>query len=269
MNRSVKRSMGQKKRGRLGAALLVLLCCLLTACRTSQPAAETAADGAVAPSVDVLQFREPEADALVAVFETSAGEFSAVLYPQAAPQAVQNFVTLARQGAYNGLNFHRVIADFIIQSGDTDGNGGQSIWGNPFAAEVSDAVHHYTGALAMAGGSANRSQFFVVNCQTDSVPDVLQEQMRQLGWEEDVITAYAEVGGAPYLDMHYTVFGQVFYGMDTVRAVGGTAGQTNTPADPALLQTVTITTYADWCSSHPEVQPAFYTPAAPADDSAD
>ena len=72
------------------ACAAALLCLLFTGCGSEQPEAlPTAADGAVIPTVDVLQFRQPAQDSLVAIFDTAAGEFSAVLYPDAAPQAVQ------------------------------------------------------------------------------------------------------------------------------------------------------------------------------------
>ena len=244
------------------ACAAALLCLLFTGCGSEQPEAlPTAADGAVIPTVDVLQFRQPAQDSLVAIFDTAAGEFSAVLYPDAAPQAVQNFVTLAQQGAYDGLDFHRVIEDFIIQSGDTNGYGGASIWGSGFAPECSDLVHHYTGALAMAGSEENHSQFFVVNCPADSVPAALQEQMRTEGWSEDVITAYAQVGGATYLDNIHTVFGQVFYGLDTVRAIGSTGSE----QAAVLLNSVKITDYGAWQATHPEAEPAFYSAAGGTD----
>ena len=85
----------------LAAALLavLLLCLALCSCSSEASSKAAAADGVAFASVDELQFRQPESDALVAVFDTSEGAFSAVLYPQAAPQAVQNFVTLARQGS--------------------------------------------------------------------------------------------------------------------------------------------------------------------------
>lgn len=249
------------------AGLLICAACAvlgMAGC-SKQPEPQQASDGTLTANVDVLQFRQPEEDALIAVFDTSLGEFSAILYPQQAPQAVQDFVTLARDGAYDGLDFHRVIQDFIIQSGATDDNGGQSIWGTGFPAETSDLLHHYTGALAMAGGEENQSQFFVVNCQQDSVPSVLQEQMRQLGWDEKIITAYAEVGGAPYLDNTYTVFGQVFYGMGTVQDIGNLeTNAEDTPLQPAVLNSVTIQSFSAWKSSHPDAQPAFYQAEAQA-----
>ena len=246
----------------LAAALLavLLLCLALCSCSSEASSKAAAADGEAFAAVDVLQFRQPEADALVAVFDTSEGTFSAVLYPQAAPQAVQNFVTLARQGSYNGLDFHRVLQDFIIQSGDTNGSGGQSIWETGFAPECSDLVHHYTGALAMAGIQANHSQFFVVNCPPDSVSETLLEKMRTEGWSEDVIAAYAQAGGAPYLDGVHTVFGQVFFGMDVIRAIEEAALQEEAAAP--LLHSVTITDFAAWQTANPHAKLTFYDPSA-------
>lgn len=253
----------------LTAALAV--CCLLTGCgdKSDIPTPHQAADGTLSAEADVLQYRQPDGTALVAVFDTTAGAFSTLLFPDEAPQAVQNFVTLAKQGSYDGLPFHRVVQDFIVQSGETDANGGQSIWGQPFPAETSDLLHHYTGALAMAGADANQSQFFVVNCSRDSVPEVLQQQMRQLGWSEEVISAYAQVGGAPYLDNVYTVFGQVFCGMDTVRAIGQTGNTLGRVSQPVTLNSVQITTFDAWCAAHPEAELSFYTPPPVTDSATD
>ena len=240
----------------LPVLLAVLLC--LGLCGCGSETAETAAEakGEVFADADVLQFRQPESDALVAVFDTSEGVFSAVLYPQAAPQAVQNFVTLAREGAYDGLDFHRVLEDFIVQTGDTNGSGGQSIWGIGFTPERSDLLHHYTGALAMAGIQSNHSQFFVVNCPQDSVGDPLVEKMRAESWSEEVITAYTQAGGAPYLDGVHTVFGQVFHGMDTVRALEEAALLPDAAAP--VLNRVSITDFAGWQKDNPDAATSFH-----------
>lgn len=251
-----------KRNKRILPVLLALLCLALCGCGADPAQTAVTAKGEVFAAADVLQFRQPEADALVAVFETTEGVFSAVLYPQAAPQAVQNFVTLARQGAYDGLDFHRVLENFIVQTGDTNGTGGQSIWGTGFAPECSDLLHHYTGALAMAGIQANHSQFFVVNCPSNSVSDTLLEKMRTEGWSEEVITAYTQAGGAPYLDGVHTVFGQVFYGMDTVRALEAAALQPEAAAP--VLNRVRITDFAGWQTENPSAEPAFYEPSAKA-----
>ena len=255
-------------RKRIRAAALVLaalFCCTLCGCGAKKAGAEEVQlqtkDGTPVADVDVLQFRRPVQDALVAVLDTDRGEVSVLLFPEAAPQAVQNFVTLARQGAYDGLDFLQVAKDYLVQTGDTDGYGGESIWGSAFPAEVSDLLHHYTGALAMAGGAENNSQFYVVNSTADSVTEELLTQMREAGWSEDVIAAYTQVGGAPWLDNNYTVFGQVFYGMDAVRKIGGTAPESGTrPEEPAKLLQVSVTTFGAWCEAHPDAVPVFAAP---------
>lgn len=137
--------------------LFLLPLCLLSGCRAAEPQ-QTAFES------DELQFAHPVAGDTIAVFDTSMGEIRAVLFPDGAPRAVENFVTLARQGYYDELSFHRVIEDFLIQSGDPTGTGtgGQSAFGGYFADEISDRLHNYTGALAMAnsGEDSNGSQFF-------------------------------------------------------------------------------------------------------------
>ena len=103
----------------------------------------------------------------VAVFEIEDyGTVKAVLFENDAPKAVENFISLAESGYYDGLTFHRVISDFMIQGGDPngDGTGGESIYGEKFEDEFSDNLYHFYGALSMAnsGKDSNGSQFFIV-----------------------------------------------------------------------------------------------------------
>ena len=153
-----------------------------------------------------------------ATIKTNKGDMTFELLPDAAPKAVENFVTHAKNGYYDGLIFHRVIKDFMIQGGDPTGTGcgGESIWGSPFQDEFNLEARNYYGALSMAnsGPNTNGSQFFIV--QAKDVPDSLLEQMEELkeqGYPQEVIDKYKEVGGTPWLDYHHTVFGQVFEGM--------------------------------------------------------
>lgn len=118
-----------------------------------------------------------------AVIETSMGDISVVFFPQQAPKAVENFLTHAKAGYYDGLSFHRVIQDFMIQGGDPQGTGrgGESIWGAPFEDEFDDGLHHFPGALSMAnsGTNTNGSQFFIVQNASplsDSVAESLPFQ---------------------------------------------------------------------------------------------
>ena len=133
-----------------------------------------------------------------AVIETSMGNITVALFPQEAPKAVENFLTHAREGYYDGLTFHRVINDFMIQGGDPNGNGtgGESIWGQPFEDEFSDGLHHFPGALSMAnsGVNTNGSQFFIVQNATpiaaaDTLSVAAQWYYNMLQRELDVAVA--------------------------------------------------------------------------------
>jgi cyclophilin family peptidyl-prolyl cis-trans isomerase len=129
----------------------------------------------------------------VATLHTNHGAIELELFPDDAPKTVQNFEDLARKGFYDGVIFHRVIPDFMIQGGDPQGTGTGGP-GYTFEDEIND--HKVArGALAMAnaGPNTNGSQFFIVT--TDA---------------------------APWLDGKHTVFGRVTNGMDAVDAIEGT-----------------------------------------------
>ena len=112
-----------------------------------------------------FQLEMPSAGDTVAILHTSMGDISIRLFPEAAPKAVENFVDLAKQGYYDGLTFHRVMNDFMIQGGDPqgDGSGGESKWGTAFEDEFDQKLLNLRGALSMAnsGVNTNGSQFFI------------------------------------------------------------------------------------------------------------
>lgn len=120
------------------------------------------------------------ADLPVAVMETSEGTIKIRLFPEQASKAVENFIGLAKKGYYDGLTFHRVISDFMIQGGDPkgDGTGGESFWNKPFEDEFSDLLHNFRGSLSMAnaGADTNGSQFFIVQNKTAFTDDSEQSQ---------------------------------------------------------------------------------------------
>ena len=112
-----------------------------------------------------------EASNPTAIVETSKGNIKIELRADMAPKAVENFVTHSKNGYYNGLIFHRVIKDFMIQGGDPTGTGagGESIWGEKFKDEFApNAVFDKAGILAMAnrGQNTNGSQFFITTVPT-------------------------------------------------------------------------------------------------------
>ncbi|UYB51439.1 peptidylprolyl isomerase [Xanthomonas sp. AM6] len=127
---------------------------------------------------------------LIAHFDTARGPIKIELYPDKAPLTVANFVNLAKRGFYDGLNFHRVIADFMIQGGCPEGSG-RGGPGYRFEDETDNGVRHERGVLSMAnaGPSTNGSQFFITHTAT------------------------------PWLDGKHTVFGKVIEGLDVVDSV--------------------------------------------------
>lgn len=169
------------------------------------------------------QRRNPEKGDILATIKTTMGDIKVILFPDAAPKAVKNFTTHAKNGYYNGIIFHRVIPDFMIQGGDPlgRGTGGESIWGRSFEDEFSSEYHNLRGALSMAnaGPNTNGSQFFIV--QADSVDGRFIPQMERLPemFTPDSVEDYKAVGGTPWLDFRHTVFGQTVEGMDVVDAI--------------------------------------------------
>ncbi len=190
----------------------------------------------------------PQKNETVAVFHTNHGDIAVRLFPEHAPKAVENFTTHAKNGYYDGLIFHRVINDFMIQGGDPTGTGcgGESIWGAPFKDQFSLVLHNLRGSLSMAdaGPGTNGSQFFIV--QAKAVSPALLGQMAQLRdyFPEEAEQAYREVGGTPHLDYRHTVFGQVYDGMDVVDEIAAVkTGAGDRPCDDVVINTIEVKEY--------------------------
>ena len=163
-----------------------------------------------------------EKNPLVTV-HTNLGDFTLELFPEVAPKTVENFITHAKNGYYDGVIFHRVIEDFMIQGGDPTGTGmgGESIYGRTFEDEFSREAFNLYGTLSMAnaGPNTNGSQFFIVTAK--QVPAQMLKQLKDGGWPEEIVEEYAKVGGTPWLDHRHTVFGRVVEGMDVVLKIEG------------------------------------------------
>jgi peptidyl-prolyl cis-trans isomerase B (cyclophilin B) len=147
-----------------------------------------------------------------AVMSTSEGDITIDLFDDAAPKTVENFTKLANDGFYDGLTFHRIIKDFMIQGGCPEGTG-RGGPGYTFEDEFNDhKVERGALAMANAGPNTNGSQFFIVTTPA-----------------------------APWLDGKHTVFGKVVDGMDVVDKLEGldTDGQ-DRPVDGALIEKVSI-----------------------------
>ena len=183
----------------------------------------------------------------VAVMKTNMGTVKIKLFPNEAPKTVENFVTHAKNGYYNNLIFHRVIKNFMIQGGDPTGTGmgGESIWGRKFADEFDLNLHNLRGALSMAnaGPNTNGSQFFIV--QANTIPDGMAEQMEEMpkAFPADIVAAYKELGGTPWLDFRHTVFGQVVEGMDVVDTIAAVeVGASDKPLKDVVIEEIEIVT---------------------------
>jgi peptidyl-prolyl cis-trans isomerase-like 1 len=152
----------------------------------------------------------------VAVIKTNMGTIELELFADQTPKTVENFIGLAEKGYYNGVIFHRVIKDFMIQGGDPTGTGrgGESLWGGSFEDEfVSSLKHDGPGILSMAnaGPNTNGSQFFITLVPT------------------------------PWLNGKHSVFGKVIGGMDVVYAIGETKTLPgDRPANDVVMESVQI-----------------------------
>ena len=185
---------------------------------------------------------EVAANEALVVMNTTMGPIKIKLFPEKAPKTVENFLTHAENGYYDGIIFHRVIQDFMIQGGDPTGTGmgGESIYGNSFEDEFTMDLFNLRGALSMAnaGPNTNGSQFFIVQA---SNPPASAAQMTQGGWPEEIAKAYEANGGTPHLDQKHTVFGQVIEGMDVVDNIANakTGGQ-DKPVEEISIQSIEI-----------------------------
>ncbi|ECC1499701.1 peptidylprolyl isomerase [Listeria monocytogenes] len=173
---------------------------------------------------------------------TNRGTIRIKLFPEIAPKTVENFVTHSKNGYYDGLIFHRVIPEFMIQGGDPDGRGtgGESIWGASFEDEFSTEAFNLRGALSMAnaGPNTNGSQFFIV--QKPDMPADMLGQMEQAGFPVEIIEAYKQ-GGTPWLDGRHTVFGHVIEGMDVVDEIANLpTGMQDKPVNDVVIEKINI-----------------------------
>lgn len=227
--------------------LIILVTISLIGCKNNQEPKENDQGGR---NLALQQLQLPKAGEEIAIIKTNYGDIKVRLFPEIAPKAVENFTTHSKDGYYDGVIFHRVIKDFMIQGGDPEGTGrgGESIWGTPFQDEFDLNHRNIRGALSMAnaGPNTNGSQFFIV--QNTSVEKDIIRQMRDAGEEKgypkDVVDAYEELGGTFWLDGKHTVFGQVFEGMDVVDEIANLqVGANDKPKKDVIIETIEITKY--------------------------
>ena len=201
--------------------ILLLLSAFLFAC---EPAVTSAPPAANTPTHPKIPAGAKSSGGKHAVLQMDQGAIEIELLPDAAPKAVENFRLLAEHGLYDGLTFHRVIRDFMIQGGDPEGNGrgGMSAWGGTFEDEIDrNSPLYRTGyqrgivAMANAGPNSNTSQFFILHADYRLPPA-------------------------------YVIFGRVTKGMEVVDAIVnlpmamGSDGDRSRPVTPIVMRKVTI-----------------------------
>ncbi|MDU0383740.1 peptidylprolyl isomerase [Staphylococcus pseudintermedius] len=187
--------------------------------------------------------KEIQENEIKVIMHTNKGDMTLKLFPEIAPKTVQNFVELSKKGYYDGITFHRVINDFMIQGGDPTGTGmgGESIYGGPFEDEFSMNAFNLYGALSMAnaGPGTNGSQFFIV--QMKEVPSQMVDQLVDGGWPKEIAEAYKEKGGTPWLDQKHTVFGQLIEGEDTLEDIASVkVGAQDKPMYDVVIESIDI-----------------------------
>ena len=167
------------------------------------------------------QKKAPEKGEEVAVLHTNYGDISFKFFPEVAPKAVTSFKALVKAGKYDATIFHRIINGFMIQGGDYtnfNGTGGESAFGESFGLEVSDYLSNIEGAVAMANTgqpNSNGSQFYINQVNNNN------------------------------LDGNYTVFGQVYDGMDVVNKIAAVkTGANDKPVQDVVLEKAEIIAYA-------------------------
>jgi len=159
---------------------------------------------------------EPEKISSLVELHTNQGKISVKLFPEAAPKTIENFTGLIKKGYYDGIIFHRVIPEFMIQGGDPTGTGrgGESIWGKTFEDECTpDLRFTKKGLLAMAntGPNTNGSQFFITTALT------------------------------PWLDGRHTIFGEVIDGYDVVESIERTqSGRDDRPVEQQVIEKAVV-----------------------------
>ncbi|MEM1358964.1 MAG: peptidylprolyl isomerase [Bacteroidota bacterium] len=186
----------------------------------------------------------------VALIETSEGDVKVVLY-DATPRHRDNFVKLANEGFYDGLLFHRVIPNFMIQGGDPQSKGaGPNVplgGGGPgYLIDHEIGAPHLRGALAAARTNnpekkSSGSQFYIVTGQQQSAASLDQiERMKGIKYNEVQRQRYMEDGGRPDLDQEYTVFGEVISGMEAVDKISALPTNRSRPTKDAVIERISI-----------------------------
>ncbi|MCL1845391.1 MAG: peptidylprolyl isomerase [Defluviitaleaceae bacterium] len=211
----------------------------------------------------------------LAVLHTNHGDITLRFFPDEAPLAVESFITHARNGFYDGLIFHRIGPDFMIQGGcpQGTGGGGEAAWGGTFGLERSFNLHHFRGAVGTAhrGPGTIGSQFYIVQNTRlaghyDELFEFFIEAQDEIAGDfsdgrhiyirdvhpADALEHFKNYGGTPWLDWRWntdgyghTVFAHVVEGMDAVDSIALTPAQNERPIEDVIIERISFFRYGE------------------------
>jgi peptidyl-prolyl cis-trans isomerase B (cyclophilin B) len=194
------------------------------------------------------QLNRPVKGEEIAVIKTKLGVIKIKLLPSYAPKAVEIFKNRVESGFYNGLSFNKLIGNSIVQGGTSQQNGQISTNANYNLDEYNPATRNFRGAVSIASGDAGSiDQFVIIQAGAGKIIKDTLNYMKSSGgklFPKQVITKYQKIGGAPWLDYHNVVFGQVFSGMETIDKISkGAVDENNIIKKEVKIIKVTIENY--------------------------
>jgi len=243
---------------RITAALCctALSICCLTACEHKQVTLDSGAgaeqiEAQIPQSDHLVNFTMPEiGEDIVVMTIRDYGDVKIRLFPDQTEKGAENFKKLVESGFYDELKFHRIADGFVIQGGDPrgDGNGGQDAWGSKegFAQTVSPNLCHFTGAVGYAIGEdkLNKSQFYFVTGEMQTDETLAEYRKMGCAFSPAAEALYKQIGGVPYLDGGYEIFGQIFDGMEYVLEIQkNPADAQERPQKAVVIEKAVVTQY--------------------------
>ncbi len=196
------------------------------------------------------QLSNPNEGEEIAVITTTAGVIKLKLFPNHAPNAVNNFTTLAKEGYYNDSFVFFIEPDVAFMAGTKDKQGQEATTifeeNKPFKNEYTDALWHFSGSVSAL--SVNKhladSRFFIT-ASTDVSEEILSS-MSRVGYPQKLIDKYKEKGGVPGLDKNYTIFAQTFEGFDVIdKIMSSQTDEDGVPTSDVKIITIEITQYTE------------------------
>ena len=197
------------------------------------------------------QLSLPQQGEQIAVVTTSFGTFKMKLFPQYAPKAVENFITLAKQGYYDGSYVFCIDPNNAFMGGSTDnqGVGYKSIFndGKPFDNECTDALWHFSGAVSTISTETGKSDSRFLILGDVTIPETTITSMERYGYPSSLVEKYREHGGAPTLDARHTIFAQIFEGIETVNAINKVEidAENGRPLTDVKIEKIEIVNYGE------------------------